>query len=73
MDFQKNFKLDAMIPPSLLPHHNHTCLLSILSFLGHLLDQFSIYQSIFCDQSALFVSILQILALSDQPLSLFFD
>jgi hypothetical protein len=73
MDFQKSFKLDARIPPSLLPHHNHTCLLSILSSLGHLLDQFSIYQSIFFDQSAQFVSILQILALSDQPLSLFFD
>jgi hypothetical protein len=72
MDFQKSFKLDVMIPPSLLPHHNHTCLLSILSSLGHLLDQFSIYQSIFFDQSAQFVS-LQILALSDQPLSLFFD
>jgi len=73
MDFQKSFKLDVMIPPSLLPHHNHTCLLSILSSLGHLLDQFSIYQSIFFYHSALFVAILQILALSAQPLSLFFD
>lgn len=46
MDFLPNFNFNVMIHPGHLPHHNHTYLLSILSFLGHLITLLFIYQSV---------------------------
>ncbi len=43
MDFHQYFMFDASFLPRLLPHHNHTCHLSILLFSGQLLAQFFIY------------------------------
>lgn len=71
MDFHQYFMFDASFLPRLLPHHNHTCHLSILLFLGQLLAQLFIYLFISNDLFVQFISIQQFFEFLDHLLSLF--